>query len=180
MVGLADVQQVEAVQPGAARADLVAGERGADVAEDEAVGGARLGEGGVEVVGGAVDGGALGLGQAEADGAEPVEAGVAEDDDVGVRGLGADRRVDGVELAGERGVDVGPGGVDAGQAVLSDWCTQVVMTSAKPASLPPTVMVTRAVEELRPPSWFARTSPVRAPEHAAKVNEDGAWAAFQR
>jgi hypothetical protein len=54
------------------------------------------------------------------------------------------------------------------------------MTSAKPASLPPMLIETRPVDELSGPSWLARTSPVRAPEQAVKLNDEGECAAAQR
>ncbi len=63
---------------------------------------------------------------------------------------------------------------------LSDRVTQVAMTSAKPASLPPTVIETRPVVEFSGPSWFATTSLVRAPEQAVKLNDEGELAADQR
>lgn len=126
----------------------MAGEGGAYVAEGEAVVRGALGEGGVEVVGGVVDGLALGLGQTEAGGAELVEAGVAEDDDPGGGAL---------ERMAEYTPSSLPGSVESTYAravsmretqELSDWVTQVVMTSANPASLPPTLIETRAVEAL--------------------------------
>ncbi|CAM5536261.1 hypothetical protein SCANM63S_08338 [Streptomyces canarius] len=64
--------------------------------------------------------------------------------------------------------------------VLSELVTQVVITSAKPASLPPMVMDTSEVEEFSEPSWLASTSSVFAPEQALKANEEGLWAAFHR
>ncbi|MFE2248001.1 hypothetical protein ACFXC2_14710, partial [Streptomyces lavendulae] len=51
------------------------------------------------------------------------------------------------------------------------------MTSENPASLPPMVMLTRSVPELRGPSCPERTSSVRAPEQAAKEKVWGEWAA---
>ena len=48
---------------------------------------------------------------------------------------------------------------------LAHW----VITSANPASLPPTDTETYAVLALRLPSWFS-TSGTRAPEQAAKVS----------
>jgi hypothetical protein len=48
------------------------------------------------------------------------------------------------------------------------------MTSAKPASLPPMLIVTSAVSAVTAPIWLARTSPVLAPEQATNENADGA------
>jgi hypothetical protein len=50
------------------------------------------------------------------------------------------------------------------------------MTSAKPASLPPAVTETRAVEELSGASCEERTELVVAPEQAVKAKEEGALA----
>jgi hypothetical protein len=55
----------------------------------------------------------------------------------------------------------------------------VVTTVAKPASLPPIVMVTRFVPAVRPPSWLARTPSVVAPPHATKVKLATACAVAQ-
>ncbi len=63
---------------------------------------------------------------------------------------------------------------------LSDWSTQVVMTSENPASLPPMLMETRAVLAESGPSCPERTSPVRAPEQAVKEKDEGEFAAAQR
>ena len=48
---------------------------------------------------------------------------------------------------------------------------QVSMIEEKPASFPPTVKLTRVVEELSAESWLLMTSATLAPEQAAKVNE---------
>ncbi|AEW93292.1 serine/threonine protein kinase [Streptantibioticus cattleyicolor NRRL 8057 = DSM 46488] len=102
VVGLGD-RVGQAVQPpDAAGADLVGREGGAHVAEGEAVVGGALGDDPVEQVGGVVDGLPLGVAQAQqAVAVDLVEARVAEDDDVGGGGLGADRRVDVVEQCGQ-------------------------------------------------------------------------------
>lgn len=63
---------------------------------------------------------------------------------------------------------------------VSEPVTQVVMTSEKPASLPPMVRETRPVEEFRGASWLFVTSVVTAPEQEVSANEDGAWAFFHR
>ncbi|BFO20216.1 hypothetical protein SHKM778_66040 [Streptomyces sp. KM77-8] len=63
---------------------------------------------------------------------------------------------------------------------LSDWSTQVVMTSANPASLPPTLIETSPVAVESGPSCPERTSPVRAPEQAVKSKDEGECAAAQR
>jgi hypothetical protein len=46
---------------------------------------------------------------------------------------------------------------------------------AKPASLPPIVMVTRSVPAFRADNWLFSTSAVVAPEHAANWNDETAW-----
>ncbi len=45
------------------------------------------------------------------------------------------------------------------------------MIDGKPASLPPMVMLTSVVAVLSDDSWLLMTSPVRAPEQAAKVKD---------
>jgi hypothetical protein len=60
---------------------------------------------------------------------------------------------------------------------LVDFSTQVSMIEEKPASLPPTVMLTRVVDALSDESWLLMTSLVLALEHAANVN-DAAELAF--
>jgi hypothetical protein len=47
------------------------------------------------------------------------------------------------------------------------------MTVAKPASLPPIVMLTSVVLGLSADTWVLRTSDVAAPEHATETNEAG-------
>src|ERR1700722_1519507 len=54
---------------------------------------------------------------------------------------------------------------------LVDLSTQVSMIEEKPTSLPPMVMLTRVVAALSDDSWLLMTSPVRAPEQAANVND---------
>ena len=51
------------------------------------------------------------------------------------------------------------------------------MTLAKPASLPPMVMLTSVVLALSADTWLLRTSAVVAPEQAIETNEAGEWAA---
>src|ERR1044072_8714296 len=55
---------------------------------------------------------------------------------------------------------------------------QSVITSAKPASLPPMEMVTSAVSDVTAETWLLSTSLVTAPEQAANANDEGpfAWA----
>jgi hypothetical protein len=66
VVGLADVQEVEGVQPGGAVADLVTGELGADVREGGVVVGGGCRNHAVQVVDARVDCGVVGAGQANA------------------------------------------------------------------------------------------------------------------
>ena len=63
---------------------------------------------------------------------------------------------------------------------LVDFRTQVSMIEEKPTSLPPIVMLTRVVAALSDDSWLLMTSPVFAPEHAAKVNDAGELAFAHR
>jgi hypothetical protein len=50
------------------------------------------------------------------------------------------------------------------------------MIDEKPASFPPTVMLTSVVEALRDESWLLMTLLVVAPEQAANVKETGEFA----
>ena len=45
------------------------------------------------------------------------------------------------------------------------------MIEEKPTSLPPMVMLTSVVDALSDDSWLLMTSVVRAPEHAANMND---------
>ena len=51
--------------------------------------------------------------------------------------------------------------------------TQVSMTLAKPASLPPIVMLTSVVLALSADTWLLSTSAVVAPEHATETKAAG-------
>jgi hypothetical protein len=51
--------------------------------------------------------------------------------------------------------------------------TQVSMTLAKPASLPPMVMLTSVVLALSADTWLLITSAVAAPEQATETNDAG-------
>src|ERR1700678_3343270 len=56
---------------------------------------------------------------------------------------------------------------------LVDSSTQVSMVLAKPASLPPIVMLTSVVLGLSAETWLLRTSAVVAPEQATETKEVG-------
>jgi hypothetical protein len=57
-------------------------------------------------------------------------------------------------------------------------CRHVLMTAEKPRSLPPIVIVTSSVFDESADSWYANTSLVFAPEHAASLKVMGfAWRA---
>src|ERR1044072_244213 len=53
---------------------------------------------------------------------------------------------------------------------------QSVITSAKPASLPPMEIVTSEVSDVTEATWLLSTSLVTAPEQATNANDDGAFA----
>src|SRR6202012_382120 len=57
--------------------------------------------------------------------------------------------------------------------LLFGWSTQVSITLAKPASLPPIVMLTSVVRSLRADSWLVRTVAVVAPAQATETNDAG-------
>jgi hypothetical protein len=57
---------------------------------------------------------------------------------------------------------------------------QFSIIDEKPASFPPTVMLTSVVDALRDESWLLMTVLVVAPEQAANVKEAGELAAAQR
>ena len=54
------------------------------------------------------------------------------------------------------------------QSLAQPGSAHSVSTSAKPASLPPTEIVTNDVPPLSAPSWLLVTSPTVAPEQARK------------
>jgi hypothetical protein len=57
---------------------------------------------------------------------------------------------------------------------------QLSMIDEKPASFPPTVMLTSVVDALRDESWLLMTLLVVAPEQATNVNEAGELADAHR
>ena len=56
------------------------------------------------------------------------------------------------------------------QSLIQPGRAHSVSTSAKPASLPPTEMVTRPVEPVRALTWEPMTSGMVAPEQARKLS----------
>ena len=56
------------------------------------------------------------------------------------------------------------------QSLAHPGSAHSVSTSAKPASLPPTEMVTNDVPPLSAPSWLLVTSATVAPEQARKLS----------
>src|SRR6185437_9563325 len=119
VVGLADVAEVQRVQPVVARAQLMADEVAPDVPVAEVGVAADRGlDDAVHQVDALVDLGARGLAQPDAvPDAELVEDRVVQHHHLGVRGVAADVVVGGVEQAGQAALRLGLGGVYRGHAV---------------------------------------------------------------